>query len=354
MSVKYSTIQQLVALAHTAPSADNSQPWHFMWDGTCLSLKYDFQRVAGKTFPASSPATLLSMGAVIEIIMMAATDWQMSPELQLSENPGEDNGNYATFTFGRESSEIADVHPAATRHTNRHAYQVKQIPDEIGLAQEKLREGSARCTLITDRANISQISHIVRIASEIRFRTKEVHQWLERSLRFSQASASQGDGMDVSTLGLPPGGKLFLRLICSWNRMYYLNKIWVYKLVSAIDSAPVKSAPGLIAITSRASPRGTLDAGRLLARSWIGLNQDGLAVHPYYVIADQLARHSVGQIPEELIHTADKVEKLSLNAFSLKKEDTLHMLLRVGYPKKQAVLSQRLPLSNIFHSTVNE
>lgn len=56
------TVKFLVTAGLQAPTADNSQPWHFSWDGSCLALSYDADRVSGLTFPSNDPATLLSVG----------------------------------------------------------------------------------------------------------------------------------------------------------------------------------------------------------------------------------------------------------------------------------------------------
>ena len=60
--------------ARHAVSADNSQPWHFFWDGTSIKISYDLQRVKDTTFPAESPATLIAIGSVIEHMDQAANE----------------------------------------------------------------------------------------------------------------------------------------------------------------------------------------------------------------------------------------------------------------------------------------
>ena len=93
--------------------------------------------------------------------------------------------------------------------------------------------------------------------------------------------------------------------------MKLLNKIGMYKLLSAIDSSPVHSGPGVMAIIAPIGSFGTIDAGRLLSRQWTLLNQSGLAVHPYYVVADQLARLRTNQVPIPLEPLARQVAKHS-------------------------------------------
>lgn len=353
MKIKNSTIRTLAELAHTAPSADNSQPWRLNWDGDYLTVGYDTERVLGKTFPADSPATVLSIGAVVEIIMMVAEDWNLEPYLQLnSPLPNKDSGLYARIQFqGSDQNSAPDIasHTASQRHTNRLPYLKRSITRVLCSELESMSENSARIEILSNAEDIKQTAAIATRASQIRFQTREVHGWLRKSLRFTPESASKGDGLDVATLGLPMGGKQFLRLISPWSRMRLFNKMGVYKVVSKIDSAPLKSATQLITVIARSDTQGAFDAGRLLSRTWILLNSQGLSAHPYYVIADQLARIRSGSIPENLLPLALSIEQASNELFKLGKDETLHMLLRVGYAKKSPQLSQRLPFKMIYN-----
>jgi hypothetical protein len=115
MNLESNIIEKLISLAHTAPSADNAQPWHFIWDGEYLRIKYDSQRVTGKTFPANSPATLLSMGTVIEIIMGAASQWKLDAALELNEYLPDEHGEYAKIRIRQGNSTTRDdslTHPS--------------------------------------------------------------------------------------------------------------------------------------------------------------------------------------------------------------------------------------------------
>ena len=354
MAVNNTTIRELAKIAHSAPSADNSQPWKLIWNGDCLSVSYDTGRVIGKTFPPHSPATLLSIGSVVEILVSVATDWGMGPKLELCENLPTPSGTYATIKFDTieaNNSQSERRHPTLLRHTNRLSYHSQPIPDDLSPDIESQRENHARTVIIRDNMIIRRIASVVRRASEVRFQTQEIHEWLGRSLRFSDSSAKKGDGMDVATLGLPPGGKLFLRLISQWSRMRILNKFGIYKVVAGIDSAPVASAPALVAIIGSADPRGTFDSGRLMTRSWINLNRQGLSVHPYYVIADQLSRKRNNGIPSNLNALADDISKQSTDLFGLRGDETLHMLFRVGYTKNKPRMALRLALDSVYKDT---
>jgi hypothetical protein len=346
-------VKFLVKAALQAPSADNSQPWHFTWDGSYLGFCYDVNRVSGLTFQADDPATLLSVGAAIENLSQAADYLGLRFEYLDMSDTDLNAGNY--FRVQLKSDKIPELPdsvddiPLFGRHTNRFSFNKQAIQKGLFTSITSGHELNANARIITEPDKIKSIANLVRNASEIRFQTREVHEWLGKSLRFSTKEVLSGDGLDVATLDLPPGGALFLKFISDWRRMNTLNRIGAFKVLSMIDSAPISKAPALVAITSPSGANNVVDAGRLLTRIWTRLNAAGVAVHPYYVIPDQLQRLRQNRIPDHLITQAQILETEADRIFELNSDSMeLRMLLRIGYPKKKPVRSRRLPLETVF------
>lgn len=336
--------------AHHSPSADNSQPWRLSWQNNLLTVSYDTERVANKTFAADSHATLLTMGALSENLTQAAAALNIGLDWSVPERFDVHNPIYfeTMIESSTDSHITAPPPPLLKRHTNRHPYQNKQLPASCISLLKNLTQDAARILVIEDQPDIQKIAGLVRTASEIRFQTQEIHEWLGKSLRFDTHSADEyGEGLDVNTIDLPPGGKLFLRLISEWQRMKWLNKLGAYKAMALIDSQPISKAPALIAIVGPAQFRDTLAAGQLMNRAWIALNEQGIAVHPYYVVADQLQRYQSNSTPHHLVKQADILSDEVQHFFNFAHGETLHMLLRIGYPTKNPVLSKRLPLQTV-------
>jgi len=347
------TVKFLVTAALQAPLADNSQPWHFTWDGTYLDLSYDTDRVSGLTFRADDPATLLSVGGVIENLTQVAGYLGLCIQHEEMSETDLRVGTY--FRLRLEPKELAELPrdcddlPLFHRHTNRLPFKHSPLPDDITAWMTNGQELDARASLITNQEEIRGIAGLVRSASEIRFQTREVHDWLAKSLRFSPREVKCGDGLDVETLDLPPGGGLFLKFISDWRRMAFLNRFGIFRMLSMIDSAPVGKAPALVAISSPTGAVQVVAAGQLLTRIWTRLNAEGIAVHPYYVIPDQLQRLRQSRIPDYLVNQARNLEYQGDRTFGLKENSMeLRMLLRIGYPKKKPVRSRRLPLDTVF------
>ena len=327
------------------PSADNSQPWHIAWQDSTLTLTYDTKRVADKTFPANSPAILLSMGAALENLKQVTAITNTDVQIELSSQIDTNLPCYfkAHFQQADLSKEIqADLSAVFNRHTNRLPFSSDPISDDILTALNKLTDGKAKIRIITEKKDIKRIAYLVRKASEIRFKTREVNEWLGKSLRFGSEVENTKDGLDIATLDLPPGGGYFLRLISNWKIMRVLNFFGTHITMSFIDSAPVKNAPALVAITASSN---SMEAGQLMEKVWIELNSKDIAVHPYYVICDQLHRRKMKIIPTGLEKKADFIATEVQDFFQFKGDEKLEMLFRIGVPKKTAIRSKRLPFS---------
>ena len=343
----YQNLMKIMQAAHQAPSADNSQPWRLKWQNSCLEVYYDTARVGDKTFPSDNPATLLSIGAIIENIRQAAQAINCPVRFEVEPSLNIDNPLYFKALFENETINIEHNIQNITlfkRHTNRHPYQSKAISSSVLEVLKKLTLDDSRVLVFNQPNQIKPIAKLVRLASEIRFRTQDVHEWLAKSLRFDAASAAAGDGLDLATLHLPPGGKSFLKLISNWRRMRLFNRFGSYKALAFIDAAPINHAPALIAIVGPQNFADYLSSGQLMERIWIDLNAQGIAVQPYYVVADQLHRRTTHTVPAGLTNAADEVFSQAQELFRLNSCETLHMLLRIGYPTKTPVLSQRLPV----------
>jgi hypothetical protein len=168
------------------------------------------------------------------------------------------------------------------------------------------------------------------------------------SLRFTEEDVARGDGLDIRTLGLPPGGKQFLRLISDWSTLKALNRLGAYKLLALTETGLLSRAPALVCIVGGLDAGGIIDAGRLMCRVWIELNLAGIAVHPYYVVTDQIVRLREGTLAAGSEANIAEVDKEGSQLLNLRPNEALHMIFRVGYPKAEPVRSRRLPLEAVF------
>lgn len=340
-------IHKLAAEAALAPSADNSQPWTLRWNGSELAIAFAPRNQTHNVFAAGSHATLLSVGAVVENLQSALMAHSIHSNWHWPSNPAQGQP-YATVAIKGDPADFVSPNGPLRRHTNRLAYGPDPLPAGVVRAIDTYRENSTRAVLLVDRGQKSGLIRLVRRSSEARFCNRHLHEWLIGSLRFTPEEVARGDGLDIRTLGLPPGGKQFMRLISDWRRLEILNRLGAYKLLALSEAALLAPAPALLCIVGRADARSVIDAGRLMTRLWTDLNLQGIAVHPYYVVTDQINRLREGTIAAGFESQIADVDDQMRRLLELQPADMLHMTLRVGYPKAEPVRSRRLPLEAVF------
>lgn len=329
-------VRTLMEAGRAAPSADNSQPWAFGWDGQRLRVR---AREAGG-FPPDAHATLLSVGAVLENIEQAAAALGVGLACQ----PGGEPGVHAQIPLDPEAP-VGPLDPEAPlfqRHTNRLPTR-PEVPEAALLEALEIGDPASgpAVRVVTDPATIRGLAEAVALAAAIRFRVPELHRALMGSLRLSAVEARRGDGLDVATLGLPPGGAALLGWLRPWPRMRRLNRLGLYRLFAAVDGRRIRTAPAVAVVSGGGGD--PVAAGRLMERAWIRACQHGLAVHPYYAVTDQLQRLHRRQLPVPLEAPARRLaERVGRLALPGGEPD---LLLRLGWPRREAVRSQRLPLA---------
>ena len=341
-----SAVSFLLQAAASAPSADNSQPWCFSWD---KGLVTGYSKRRGG-FPVDYHATLMALGAASENLTWAlarlgvdSADWHIGPPDQSG-----------AFFRGSVDS-INDAIPKSVspvwlqRHTNRAPYLMTAVSPDIQEELTSCVEGDARIIAINGTA-IKDASNWVCQASEVRFQTREVNEWFAASLRYGKSLEDWSEGLHVQTLALPPGGVGLLKLMSSWNRLQWLNRLRAYKLFSRIEAANFQKAPLILAIVGNESAP-AFDAGRCLQRVWLRLTELGLSAHPYYVVSDLLQRLVLNRVPDQCRDQGESLRK-QVRA-TLGQNQTLHCLLRVGKPSGKFPVSGRLPLERAMCASEN-
>jgi len=331
----------LVQAGHRAPCADNLQPWHFNLLGSGLSVTCDH---LGSANDPRGHATLLAMGAMMENMVQAAkaADLDIIPQLLLSED--------ACFSlrYNRDAPILPSArdHIVFKRHTNRAPYKTRPLSHHVVTSLSSIRESSAQVEVLVVQRQIEEISRLTELASQARFQTRELHEWLLSSLRFSPRDVDRGDGLDVDSLVLPPGGKSLLKLLRPWNRLEKLNQFGAHKLLAKLEGMEIKKAPAVIVVNASNTREEIFAAGRAMERAWLLANECCIAVHPYYVVPDQLQRETLGIVPRHLSPLTREVSK-AITKLLGGGNRSAHMILRVGYPTRQAIRSRRRPLESV-------
>ncbi len=329
----------LMEAARWAPSPDNMQPWRFLRRANGFDVHFDAS--IGATFPLEAEATQISLGAIEENLRQAAQ--AIGAEVQLHRHDTDTLLLRADITTMPHPRPLETGLPLFRRHTNRYPFRPEPVPDAIRERVAALHEAGAQLQLVQGKLQLHAWSDIVRRAGELRFQNMEIMGWLAHSLRFKAEDADRGDGLDIRTFDLPPGGTLMLHLLSSAPCLRAANRVGAYKLLAAIEARPIAAGPLLIAILRDDNRDAMRAAGVLMERAWIALNEAGLAVQPYYVVADQLRRQEAGQL--DAAHRQAALDLARHCQLQLGEQRPLAMLLRVGWPRHVVIRSQRKSLA---------
>jgi hypothetical protein len=297
-------VQDLVRAATLAPSPDNNQPWRFRFDDGKLLVYEDPAR--GLPSDVCSMFAMLALGAAVENVVIEATRHGLAAECRLSLR--ESDGNFRgakgddvesiaeiLFSPGAQADRLADV--LEKRCTNRHPYSREPVAtsalNQIASAAERF--DGCRLTWLVDRSLIRRVSKLVAVADRVRFERAEFHAELYRQLRFTPAEAERTrDGLDLRTLGLPPGGGLVMRLLKSWPLVRTLNHFGLSRALTAPSAVQVRNSGAVGVLTvANAAPRSFFAAGRAFERLWLTATDLGLSLHPVASLPIFVAHHEL-------------------------------------------------------------
>ncbi len=333
----------LAEAVRLAPSADNSQPWRLTFENGRLTVAFDAERGTG--LGRSHPAVLLAFGTVLENLITAAGHAGISTEdWRFHDFPAD--ARLVTIPAPEKAIETVTIpETIRQRHTNRAPFKTTPPPEALVTELTGLHQGNIICAVFHRRQDIRNWGRCIRMASKLRFRIEEVHRWLAASLRFTPEEAARGDGLDIDTLALPPGGKTLSRILADWRRMDFLNRFGAYRLLAVIEAAQFTKAGAVVLLSgNEMTPRNWLDAGRLMERVWLRLTAWGWAVQPYFVVPDQIHRLTNDLLPTPLRSEAEllatEVSRYLGNYLPL-------MCLRIGQAGKDVPRTIRLPLTSI-------
>lgn len=338
-------ILYLLKAGTAAPSPDNSQPWRFVWDGDKLELRLD-ETLKMSELGSDHPVIGLAMGTVIENMMQAAVAAGL-PANALHILPDNDPNVFLRVQDSADYKELvfSENLPLFKRHTNRLPFYNEPLESSFSDKLHDLQSGEVDIALFQDRDDIAKIADFIKRASQARFQNEQIHKWFAASLRFTKSEVEEGDGLDIDTLALPPGGRWLLKLIADWSRMSLLNRFGAYKIFASIEASSFQECGAVVAVSGNwDTPGDSVLCGRVVERVWIALNQSGYAVHPYFVLSDQLYRLNKGLLPDSQQPSVKKLADEAVAFFNLKQK-SLVMLLRVGKPKGDSKQSLRVPLT---------
>ena len=338
----------IVEAALYSPSADNSQPWQYVWhDNDNLSIWCDPQ-LSGKATDKTYVLTDLAIGSVLEAIKLQAKTLGLKAEL--SYFPDSDLMHVAMVHFSAqindelvtEDCELAKYIP--DRHTDRRFPFNGKIDDDIKRQlSESLNDENCKIITLTDKKESAPYLSLIKKAEAVRFKAESLHSELFQTVNFKEPAPTQG--MTLSMLGIEPFARPIFRYISTWRNMQKLNKIGASNMIAIRSvSLPFKLSPGLCLLTVSGESRlDIVKAGQQMLRFWLQATKLGLSVHPY--AAPGVLTLAKPNLEPQLIHELEVVEKGL--AEQLGAEAKALMFFRIGYKKGLPVRSQRRSIDSM-------
>ena len=316
----------LVRAAILAPTPDNNQPWLFGSEGEELLVYLDPRR----TLPSdvNFMFDLLGLGAAIENVRLAAsgqgyaTSVDDSPvmcgDLAACESVGKSVDKevdgpklVARLSFGPGGEADPLVEQLESRCTCRKLYSTQPLGEECleRLSDAVAEFGEVHLDWITDRLRIRSLSGLLASSDRVRFEYEPFHNEIFRQLRFTVDEAEQTrDGLDLRTLELPPGAGAMLGILRPWNRMKWLHRLGVGRMLTVPSAVSVckSSAIGVLSL-GEPSAAGFLRAGQAFQRIWLAADAEKLSLQPlgslavFFAHVQQLDGKKLSSQHQELI-----------------------------------------------------
>lgn len=282
--VKRDVILQIIDAGIQAPSGDNCQPWKFEIDNNTIHL-YLNQKADESFFNVNQIASIISCGAVLENMQIAATKFGLNGEILFTPDSSSENLMAIMKLEKKDDLTTSLLEPAIhKRYTNRKPYKKNRIQENVLSELKNVADNipGARVHILTDRKKIKQSAGIVRRADKIRVESRSLHEFLYKMIRFTDKEANEKrDGFPIKNLEAGFGGEIFLKFSKSWRVMNFFNCIGIGGMIPLVSYLSIinSSAVGLITVDGN-DHKDFLKGGMALERFWLSLTKNGLFMQP--------------------------------------------------------------------------
>jgi hypothetical protein len=360
LNIEPSSVRRIITAAGLAPSAENNQPWLFRVAQDSIEVYLDTARSLASD--VEHMFDLTALGAAIENGVLAASAEQIKLAVRLGEiknNRPADGGLIHVASLAARGDTAPDPLAAhiASRVTCRTLLRRPPLSRAwlIQMSDAAAEFEAVHVDWVTDSHRIRALSHLVGLGDRIRFEFPPFQQEFFGNLRFTPGEASAtGDGLDVRTLELPPGGAIALGLLRHLWVLRAGNRAGLSRLLVGPSKRWVRRAPAVGFLTTQdASGASFVRGGRGLERVWLTATSLGLGLHPlgslpiFMAYAERTdgarltARHraSAGKIAADVRRIVPDLQ-----------DRVVQLAFRVGVPRPPECRSLRLPLDRVLRS----
>ncbi|MEK7650491.1 MAG: nitroreductase family protein [Patescibacteria group bacterium] len=342
-------IQEIIDLAIWAPSGDNSQPWRFQ----IIENKLRIFNIPNRDNPIlnfQQSGSYLAHGALIENLNLLAKVRGYDSTIILF--PDKTNSDFvAEITLVRNAlGQVSDnlEQYVSKRHTNRKPYQTEPLDEPTAEALKgAVSQEYGQVVLVTDRKKIDQVAPLLSNMERIALENKDLHHSFFRSIFWNKVRNQKGKpGLFIETLELPPPARPLFKLLKFWPVTCFANFFGFSRLASKGNAKLYAQSGAYIAIMSKQDdPVGFVNAGRLMQRAWLTATSLSLSVQPVtgvLFMGRRFLSGDTGDFTQEHVDLAVSSYQKLRSIVGLSDQDTIAILLRVGYGKTATARSGRM------------
>jgi len=343
-------ITQLLALAVTAPSGDNCQPWNFTIENNALHI-HNLPQKDASLYNYEQRASLIAHGALLENLTIAAPALGLEAEIRMFPDSADPEWVATVLFTEREPFEDPLFFWIERRCTNRKKYNDTPLTKSQKETLAQVVEGNSgvQWRLVTDPDKIRILANILANSDRLVFENRYLHQFLFEQIRWNDEEAKRTrDGLDIKTLELSPADRLAFNIFKYWPAVEILNRVGLSKLVAQKGKGLIGTSAGIAAMTLEDfSIESSVRTGRIMQRFWLQAASLGLSVQPIIGLALLIQRIHSG-INEGL----DDSQRQLVTSIADQLDDVFEfsgkppvLIFRLGTGATPSARSLRLPIS---------
>jgi UDP:flavonoid glycosyltransferase YjiC (YdhE family) len=271
-------LRALVAAATRAPSADNTQPWHFEIDPAGRIDVFLDEARDSSPMNAGQRLARIGVGAAIENLVRAAARSGFAADVEEAEG-----ARVASVHLKARTSSVEPIEAAmAARSTNRRVYEGRALPPTV-LAR-LLEDTGTQDRVLTewvDRTRLPAIASLLARADATAVSQPAIREAFFSRVRFDVPRGEPAaSGLSIDSLELSLPQRLALRMMPRAPNWLFQFGATLRGYTAHVQRL-VESASGLCLVIAPDATEGSdVAVGRAVERAWLALTAQGLAVQP--------------------------------------------------------------------------
>ncbi|MBU4259087.1 MAG: ThiF family adenylyltransferase [Proteobacteria bacterium] len=286
-SIPEEVIRYIISAGIQAPSGDNVQPWKFSFKNNTISLYLD-KESDNSFFNINQIASIISCGAVLENMRIAASAFDLKANINLLPSNTEDDLMATIELIYNGTSRNPLFASIWKRNTNRTFYEKKPIPSLVLNDFKKSISdiSGAKIHFVIEKDKLKKLAKIIYKTDRIRTENRSLHEYLGKMIRYSHEEAiATRDGLPLKNLEAGLAGEIFLKATRPWFIMNLMNKTGIGRMVALHSFQGIINSSGAALLTvDGMNSKDFLKGGQALERIWLAITQQGLVMQPMTAI----------------------------------------------------------------------